>query len=98
MSDVLILTVAFLAGMALSVPMFVGLWWTVRRLPTVRRPWMLALVSFWGRLGLTVLGFYLITGGDWRRGLAALIGFLLGRAVLLRLLAPGRSMARVQEA
>ncbi len=90
MSEVLMLALSVLVGVALSVPMFAGLWWTLRRLPGTRYPTLFALASFWLRLGVTVLGFYLITVGDWRRGLAALLGFLLGRTLLLRRFGPLR--------
>jgi F1F0 ATPase subunit 2 len=93
MSEALLVGGSVLAGVALSVPMFGGLWWTLRRLPSARWPWVFAVASFWARSSITVVGFYLITAGDWRRGLAALIGFLIGRTMLLRMLEPTRPAA-----
>lgn len=95
MDDAGLLVLAVVAGGLLSVPMVSGLWWTLRRLPDARWPVALALLSFWGRLGVTVLGFYLVTAGDWRRGVAALVGFLIGRTLLVRW--HGRPAARVAE-
>lgn len=83
MHDLLWLFPALLGGVVLSLVMVGGLWWTLRRLPSVRWPALFALASFWTRLALTVVALYLITAGDWQRGLAALLGFLIGRTVLL---------------
>jgi predicted F0F1-ATPase subunit/F1F0 ATPase subunit 2 len=41
---------------------FAGLWWTVRRIQTSRRPGLLVLTSFLVRAGLTVSALYLILG------------------------------------
>lgn len=82
-SDVLWIALATVAGGALSVPMFVGLWWTLRHLPMARHPALFALASFWLRLTIVIAGFFLITAGDWRRGAAALVGFLAVRTWLL---------------
>jgi F1F0 ATPase subunit 2 len=98
MSDALLLCGSVPAGVALSVVMFGGLWWTLRRLPSAHRPALFALASFWMRLGVTVFGFYLVTAGDWRRGVAALLGFLIGRSVLVRRIGPWRSAAGVEGA
>ncbi|MDH4267296.1 MAG: ATP synthase subunit I, partial [Deltaproteobacteria bacterium] len=64
------------------------LWLTVKHLPRVRRPALLFLGSFWGRLGITLIGFYLIMGGEGQRLLACLLGFLLVRSVLVRRFRP----------
>ncbi len=98
MSDALLLGGSVLAGVALSVVMFGGLWWTLRRLPLVHRPALFAMASFWVRLGATVFGFYLVTAGDWRRGIAALLGFLIGRSMLVRRIRPSRPAAGVEGA
>jgi F1F0 ATPase subunit 2 len=87
MDDALRLVLAVFGGVGLSVVMVGGLWWTLRRLPATRRPALFALASFWGRLAIAAAGLYLITSGDWRRAVAALLGFLVGRTILVRTLA-----------
>ena len=88
MNPALSLTLAFLAGLALGLVYFGGLWLTVQRLPTARRPGLLAALSLILRLGFVLGGFYLVMGGRWERLLACLAGFLLMRALLVRRLGP----------
>ena len=76
--------VVFIAGIGLGLLYFGGLWLTVRALSTVRRPGLLTLGSFAGRMAVTLVSFYLIMGGHWERLLAALLGFLLTRGMLVR--------------
>ncbi len=93
MSDVLSLSAAVVGGAALAGVMFGGLWWTLRRLPAARHPALLAVASFFCRLGIVAAGFVVVMAGDWHRGLAALLGFLIGRTILLRLVGPPRPVA-----
>jgi len=81
---------ALAAGIGLGIFYFGGLWLTVRRLPTTRRPAFLSLLSFFGRLGVVLFGFYLVMGGHWERLLVCLLGFLGVRIILVRLWGPER--------
>jgi F1F0 ATPase subunit 2 len=90
MNELVQLVLAATAGMALGLFYFGGLWLTVRRLPTSRSPALLTLGSFAGRLAVTLLGFYLVTGGRWERLLACLAGFLIARTLLVHRLHPRR--------
>jgi F1F0 ATPase subunit 2 len=87
-NQVIFLFLAFLAGLALGLVYFGGLWLTVQRLPTSRRPGLLAALSLFLRLGFVLGGFYLVMGGRWQRLLACLGGFLLLRALSVRRLGP----------
>jgi F1F0 ATPase subunit 2 len=84
MADVLHLSIAFAAGMALGLFHFGTLWLTVRSLPGARRPGLLTVASLFARTAVTVVSFYFIMGGHWERLLACLFGFLLTRRFLLR--------------
>lgn len=68
-----------LGGFVLGIFYFYSLWITVRQLPVTVYPIRLTIGSLLGRLAVTLLGFYLIMDGVWYRGLAALIGFIIGR-------------------
>jgi F1F0 ATPase subunit 2 len=80
MNEIATLTLSSLAGAALGVIFFGGLWWTVRsglgsKVPAV---WFLASLGL--RTSMVLTGFYFVTRGDWRNSLACLLGFLTARA------------------
>jgi F1F0 ATPase subunit 2 len=79
------LCMSALAGLALGLFYFGGLWLTVRRIAGTTRPAFLMLGSFVVRLVVTLCGFYLVMDGRWERLLACLIGFLVTRFVLTRI-------------
>ncbi len=83
-SDLWWLVPAFAGGGVLGFIYFGGLWLTVRRIPRTRRPGMLSFLSFFGRLALTLCGFYLIMGGHWERLLVAVLGFVAVRCFAIR--------------
>lgn len=82
--DVLGWVVPLAGGAAIGLVYFGGLWTTVRRLPTARRPGLLVFASFVARIAVAVTGFVLLLGGDTRRAVVALIGFLAVRTVAVR--------------
>jgi F1F0 ATPase subunit 2 len=86
--DWLMLIPAFGAGAALGAFYFLGLWWTIRRLPIVRVPALWTTVSFVVRSGIVLAGFYLVMAGRWENLLACLAGFTLIRLWLVRRLSP----------
>ncbi len=88
MGELLTLISALVAGTGLGLFYFGGLWLTVRRLPTARRPAFFSLLSFFGRLGVALFGFYLVMGGHWERLLVCLLGFLGVRVILVRVWGP----------
>ena len=81
--NLLPISIALTTGLALGAFYFWTLWLTVRRLPVSRRPWLLSLVSFWGRMAVTLSGFYLATQGQWENLAACLVGFFLLRQVFI---------------
>ncbi len=85
MSSVFWLALAFMGGVVLGGLYFGSLWITVRRLPEVRCPALLALGSLLARLSLVLGGFYVVGAGDWRRFVLALLGFVGARTILVRL-------------
>lgn len=89
------LSLSAVAGLALGLFYFGGLWLTVRKIPGSGNSGILMLVSFVVRLLVTMCGMYLVMDGKWERLVASLAGFLLMRVVLTRLLGPGRSETRL---
>ena len=84
MTEVLRWMLPLAGGMTIGLVYFGGLWATVRRLPTSRRPALLTLASFVVRLGLAAAGFALLQNGDPRRLAVALVGLLVVRAIAVR--------------
>lgn len=86
---------ALAVGIGFGGAYFGGLWLTVRRVPDARRPGLLVLGSYAGRLLGAGVGFWLVLETGWPNLLACLVGFLVARSVLVRRL--GRRAA-VREA
>ncbi len=82
---ILSLSLAFLAGGLLGIAFFGGLWWTVRRGLASKHPAGWFFGSTLLRTGLAVAGFWFVSGGDWRRLLACLAGFITARMGVARL-------------
>ena len=82
------LLLALLVGMVLGAVFFGGLWWTVQRAMNSRRVALWFFTSLVLRSGITLGGFYLACGDDWQRWLAALLGFVVARLVVTRLIRP----------
>ena len=84
MSDILPLSLAFLAGAMLGVFFFGGLWWTVRKGVTSGTPALWFLGSLLLRTGVILAGFYLVSQGHWSRLVACLLGFLIARVIVVK--------------
>ena len=88
MSEVLNLLPGLGVGFLLGLVFFGGLWWTVRRGLTARRPALLFLSSLALRTGICLGGFYLVSEGRWERLAACVVGFVLARLAVTRLAGP----------
>jgi F1F0 ATPase subunit 2 len=84
MGEVGLVVLALAGGIVIGLGYFGGLWLTVRHLPRVTRPVLVTFASFVVRAALAVGGFVLLAGGDAFRLLAALVGFVLARWVVVR--------------
>ena len=84
MSEMLPIVLAVFAGALAGLVFFGGLWLTVRRLPTTRRPglWMIggSLLRFAVALGI----FYFVGRDHLDRLLACLGGFIVARVMVTR--------------
>jgi len=85
MNEPLSLAFALVAGMLLGTIFFGGLWWTVNKGVSSRRPALWFFGSMLLRTCIVVLGFYFILGDDWKRLLAGLLGFIVARLIVTRL-------------
>ena len=80
--------VSFLIGVGIGLFYFYGLWWTIRKLPTVRQPGLWTFASFLLRTGVSLVAFYYSMQGQWQRLLVSLVGFTMTRALLARRFRP----------
>ena len=87
-SGLLVWAGALLAGGVLGAVFFGGLWWTVRRGAVSPTPARWFLGSLLLRTTFVVAGFYVVGGGQPARMGLCLLGFVLARAVVLRMTRP----------
>jgi F1F0 ATPase subunit 2 len=85
MNEILSLVMALLAGLLLGAIFFGGLWWTVQKGLSSRRPELWFLGSLLLRTSTAVSGFYFISGGHWERLLVCLLGFVIVRRIVMQL-------------
>jgi F1F0 ATPase subunit 2 len=88
MNEMAVLASSWLAGAALGVIFFGGLWWTVRAGLGSRVPALWFLTSLGSRMAIVLAGFYFVAHGDWRNSLACMLGFLAARAGVTWLTGP----------
>ena len=78
------LAASLATGVMLGLLYFGGLWLTMRSLPAVRYPALVALGSFFTRTALLLAAFYLVMDGHWERLGACLTGFVVARNLVVR--------------
>ena len=88
MSEALMLSLAGVAGLIMGAIFFGGLWWTVRKGVSSKRPALWFLGSLLLRTGVVVAGFYVVSDGHWQRLLACLFGFAVARFIVTWLTPP----------
>lgn len=82
-SQLLILFMTFLGGGILGGLFFGGLWWTVQKGLQTAHTGVWFFTSSLLRISLAIVGFYLITFGEWSRLLASLVGFIAARFIII---------------
>ncbi len=78
----------FIAGIFVGLFYHIGLWWTVKALPSSRRPALLTIGSFNVRMGITLFIFYLVMNNSWVRLTVCLLGFLTVKYIMTHRLKP----------
>jgi F1F0 ATPase subunit 2 len=85
---ILFILSAFVPGVALGSFYFGSLWITVKQLPTTTYPARLFIGSWFSRMVITLLGFYLVMDGQWQRALICLGGLVTARIVMMHFWQP----------
>ena len=88
MNDALSLVLALVAGGVIGAMFFGGLWWTVRKGLMSKKPSLWFFGSLVVRTIIALAGFYFVSGGQWKRLLACLLGFVIARIIVIRLTGP----------
>lgn len=83
MNETIAMILAALAGIGLGMLFFGGLWFTVKKAVRARVPALWIFSSFFLRIGITLLGFYFVGAGNWQRLIICLIGFIIGRLIVV---------------
>ena len=92
MNDITPLLLAGFAGLVLGAFFFGGLWWSLIKGLNSKRPGLWVFSSLMLRMGVTLVGFYAVGGGQWQRLLACGLGFFIARFLVIRILG-ARSMS-----
>jgi F1F0 ATPase subunit 2 len=85
MNEPLKLALAFVAGAMLGAMFFGGLWWTVQKGISSKRPALWFFGSLLLRTSIALTGFYFIARGHWEKLLIGLLGFIIARLIVTRL-------------
>jgi F1F0 ATPase subunit 2 len=84
--DTVSLVLALAAGILLGAIFFGGLWWTIRKGISSEQPALLFVGSLLLRTSLALAGFYFIGRGHSERLLVCLLGFVMARLIVARLI------------
>ena len=85
MNETLSLVLALGTGVLLGAMFFGGLWWTVQKGVSSKRPALWFFGSLLLRTSIALTGFYFIARGHWERLLVCLLGFVIARLIVTRL-------------
>jgi F1F0 ATPase subunit 2 len=98
MNEPFTLLLAAMDGGLLGMIFFGGLWWTVRRGLTSNQPAFLFLGSMLVRTGIVLDGFYFVANQHLARLVVCLIGFIIARLVVTRVIRNAREPRTAREA
>jgi F1F0 ATPase subunit 2 len=84
MTETLTMLLAGLAGTALGILYFGGLWWTLRKALWSNMPALWFMGSLLVRMTIALAGFYVVSNHHWERLLACLLGFVMARLIVTR--------------
>jgi F1F0 ATPase subunit 2 len=100
MNEAWTMVFALVTGVFLGMMFFGGLWWTIQKGVSSRRPALWFFGSLLLRTSLALAGFYFLARDHWQRLLMGLLGFVLARLIVMRLTGPpvGHRVSPAKEA
>jgi len=84
MNESLIQIFALVAGLLLGGVFFGGLWWSVHKGLSSKKPALWFLGSMLVRMSVVVAGFYFVGHEHWERLVLCLFGFVIARVLVVR--------------
>jgi F1F0 ATPase subunit 2 len=96
MNENLYMIAALFAGILIGAIFFGGLWLTVKKSLASKNPALWIIGSFFVRTGITLSGFYFISGGNWKRLLVCLLGFIIVRMLSKRFLPVSKTNTKIE--
>ena len=91
------MVVGFFGGFVLGLVFFGGLYWTIQQLPTVRHPSLLMAASMLVRMAVLLAGLYFLMAGGIKNLLAAVVGVMLVKVVMIARVRPKRPATSEKE-
>ena len=85
MNETVTLVLALVTGVLLGAIFYGGLWLTVRKGVSSKRPAFWFFSSLLLRTSIALAGFIVMARGHWERLLLCLLGFILARLIVTRL-------------
>ena len=92
--EIAALALVFFTGVAIGAVFFGGLWWTVLLGIRTRRAALLFLSSFMLRTTFVLIAFYFVGTAHPDLMVASLVGFVLGRVLIVRLTRPAMTKGK----
>ncbi len=86
MNEILSLAPALVTGVLLGAMFFGGLWWTVQHGVSSERAALWFVGSMLLRTSIVLAGFYFIARGHWERLVVCVLGFVIARLIVTRLI------------
>ena len=83
MNETIYMILAFIAGFLLGTLFFGGLWFTVKKAVSTKIPALWIFSSFFLRISITLVGFYFVSSGNWKRLLICVAGFIVARTLVM---------------
>ena len=91
MIETLTLISVLTAGGFLGTIFFGVLWWTIQKAVSSPHPALWFFGSLLLRMSIALAGFIVVSGGQWKRLLICLLGFVMSRLVVTWLTRPTES-------
>ena len=86
MNEMISMLLILAAGILLGSIFFGGLWWSIQKGRKSKHPALWFSGSLLLRMSITLAGFYFLGHGHWERMMVCLLGFIIARFILMRLI------------